>query len=446
MKPSVVMKFGGTSVGTAGAIERARSHVLAEKRPAVVIVSALAGVTDLIENALALAAGGGRWRPLFTEIVERHGAAIDGLGIERPDDLPELEKDLRDLLRGVELVREASPRVRDLALSFGERASARIFAAALRAVGARAEAFDSWRLGLATDGLHGRAAPTEDSAGRIRREVEKLPDGVIPVVTGFIARSAEGEITTLGRGGSDYSASLFGAALGVEEIQIWTDVPGFLRADPRIVENPELLSEMTFPEAAELAYFGAKVVHPRTIEPAERAGIDVRVLGTFQVAPGRAKESGTRITKRARPEPVRAIALRRQVRALHVHSLGMLDAAGFLARLFGVLADHGVSVDVVATSEVSVSMTFDHAEAGLDRAIEEISAFATVEPRQERCLLCLVGEGLGSEPSVPGRIFAALGSAGISAEVLSQGASRINITMVLPEHDGPRAMCALYEA
>jgi len=444
--PKVVMKFGGTSLGTADNLARSVAHVRREQRPRLVVVSAVGGVTDLLLQAAGEACAGRDGAPFLAEVRRRHTEIVEKLGLEHAL-IQEQDDELERLLVGISMLRELSPRTRDALLSLGERTSVRLVAAALRTRELDAEAFDAWELGLVSDDRHGRAEPLADHPARIRAAVEALPAGCLPVVTGFVARTVDGSVTTLGRGGSDFTAALFGAALEVEEIQIWTDVPGFLRADPRFVEGAGLIPEMRFEEAAELSYFGAKVLHPRTIEPARRRGVPVRVLGTFQVDPDDptpVSEQGTLISVDAALEPVRALALQKGVQSLHVHSLGMLEAPGFLSRVFEVLARHCVSVDVVATSEVSVSMTFDKAGLDLGPAVSEISRFAEVELSADRTILCLVGAGLSQDSALLGRVFTCLGQAGIPTHVISQGASRINLTLVTDPPHGAAAMRVLH--
>ena len=432
MLPQVVMKFGGTSLATAEAMSRAADHVIAESRRPMVVLSALGGVTDLLLQAADEARAGHDPDPILDAIHARHRRVIADLALD-PMLLGDLEHRLQQLARGIALLQELSPRVRDILLSLGERMSVRLFSALLQRRGISARSFRSWELGLLTSRRFGNAEPLPECASALRSAMEMLAPGIIPVVTGFIASSLDGEITTLGRGGSDYSAALMGAAAGVQEIQIWTDVPGFLRADPRVVEDPPIIPALSFDEAAELAFFGAKVLHPRTIEPAREAGIPVRVLGTFHLAPGETdtpESHGTLIVQEAPPEPIRALALHEQVRSLHLHSLHMLEAEGFLARVFHVLADHGLSVDVVATSEVSVTMTLDREEGELDAAVKALALFAEVERSPSRSILCLVGAGLGHDSALLGRIFKILGAGGVPIHVISQGASRINVTLV----------------
>ncbi|MBW1873711.1 MAG: aspartate kinase, partial [Deltaproteobacteria bacterium] len=379
---------------------------------------------------------------------------VDKLSIDSQV-IAQLDQELDRLLTGISMLGELSPRTRDALVSLGERISARLFAATLQKRNHSARAYDSWELGLTTNDVHACAEPRPECLGEISQAISAIEDGLTPVVTGFIGRSPTGdgrsptgEITTLGRGGSDFSAALFGLAAEVEEIQIWTDVQGILRADPRVVPGAEVIPMIRFEEAAELAYFGAKVLHPRTIEPARRKNIPVRVLGTFQVDPKDPTpiwEQGTLIDDRAPSEPVRALALQRQVESLHVHSMRMLEAPGFLSRVFEILARRRISVDVIATSEVSISMTFDRTEGDLNAAIEEISTFAEVEREPNRSILCLVGSGLREDAGLLSRIFDILSQNQVPVYVISQGASRINITLVTDPAHALNGMRALYQ-
>lgn len=446
MIPRVVMKFGGTSLGTADAMSRAGDHVLREERESLVVVSAVSGVTDLLLEAAGTARAGGNPVPFLREIQKRQDEIVSKLGLQSGL-LADLYSELERLISGISMLRELTPRVQDAFASLGERMSSRLFSLVLTKKGRRARAYDSWDLGFATNDAHGCAELLPGAPARMRTALAALPAGEIAVVTGYIGKSAEGEVTTLGRGGSDLSAAALGAAAGAEEIQIWTDVPGILRADPRVVPGAAVVPQIRFEEAAELAYFGAKVLHPRTIEPARRAGIPVRVLGTFQADPHGdmpVSRQGTRIHDGAPGEPVRALAIRRQVQSLHIRSTRMLEAHGFLARVFSIFERHRISVDVIATSEVSVSMTFNRDVVALEAAVKEISAFADVEQIPERSILCLVGAGLREDTGLLARIFQTLAGAKIPVQVISQGASRINITLVIDPPHGQNAMRALY--
>ncbi len=447
MKPRVVMKFGGTSLGTPEAVERAARHIVREEAAPVVVASAVGGVTDLLIEAGDLARSGKDFGRVLGEIAERHRIIAEAVCLEGTQ-LAEFEGDLERMLHGVAALGELSPRITDSLLSFGERASVHLLAAAVSRLGRPARAFASWELGLTTNGDHGRAEALPEARAEIGQAVKALAPGEVPIVTGYIGRTREGEITTLGRGGSDLTASIFGAAVGAEEIQIWTDVQGILRADPKAVPEVEVVPELSFEEAAELAYFGAKVLHPRTMEPARDRGIPVRVLGTFHVdcdSPEPVSGQGTLIHARAPEEPIRAMALQQKVQSLHVHSMRMLEAPGFLSRVFEILARHRISVDVIATSEVSISMTLDLYEGDLDKAIEEISSFAEVKRTPGRSILCLVGAGIRRDTGLLARIFRMLAEEEVPVHVISQGASRINITLVTEPPHGEKAMRRLYE-
>jgi len=446
MKPRVVMKFGGTSLGTADAMGRACDHVIREERESLVVVSAVGGVTDLLLEAAGTARAGGSPVPFLREIQKRQDEIVAKQDLPR-DLLTDFYSELERLISGISMLRELTPRVQDCFVSLGERMSSRLTAEVLSNKGQPARAYDSWDLGFITNGAHGCAELLPQAPTFIKTALQALPDGQTAVVTGYIARTVEEEITTMGRGGSDLSAAILGAAAGAEEIQIWTDVPGILRADPRVVQGAAVIPQIRFEEAAELAYFGAKVLHPRSLEPARRAGIPVRVLGTFQVNPKSdmpTSRQGTLISDQAPSEPVRAVAIRRQVQSLLVQSTRMLESHGFLSRVFSIFERHRISIDVIATSEVSISMTFDRDEVALDAAVKEISEFAQVEQIPERSILCLVGAGLRDDTGLLARVFATLAGAKIPVHVISQGASRINITLVTDPPHGKNAMQALY--
>ncbi len=433
-----VMKFGGTSVGDPARIVTLCDIVRAQEHThPVVVVSAASRVTDMLLKLAASAAGGTiEHLPVFDR-VRGLLAAFD-----LPQSLidPELAG-LADALLTIGQTRHASPELVDRVASYGERISARTVAAVLQARGVAAVAVDAFDAGMITDDQFGAAEPLPSSEAALRAALEAhLADGVIPVVTGFVGRTLDGRVTTLGRGGSDYSAALVGAALGAEEIEIWTDVPGVMSADPRVVPEAQTIAALSFAEAAELAYFGAKVLHPKTIHPAVRRGIPVRVKNTF--APD---HPGTVITAAgdAEAEGPRAIAHKRGITVVHIESTRMLLAHGFLANIFEVFKKHAVVVDLVATSEVSVSCTVDR-DAGLDAAVAELRASGTVTVRPGGCLVCVVAARLLTDPTVCPRIFAALGRAGVAVKLLSMGASAVNVGLVVPDEQGELAVRALH--
>jgi aspartate kinase len=313
-------------------------------------------------------------------------------------------------------------------------------AAAFNARGIPAVWVDA-RAVLVTDSEHTAAAPDmEATARRVRQLVEgQLSAGHVPIMGGFIGATPEGVTTTLGRGGSDYSAAIFGACLDVDEIQIWTDVDGMLTADPRVVAAPRLVPRLSFAEASELAYFGAKVLHPSTILPAVAKDIPVRILNSR-----RPDVSGTRITAQAASDgsAIAALACKRGVTVVDITSTRMLMAHGFLRRLFEVFERFKTPVDVVTTSEVSVSVTVDNPRRLAD-VIDNLRSFAEVAVEPDMAIVCVVGENLRKDPSLFGRAVTALGH--VPLRLVSQAASRRNITFVMRDADVPEAMNRLNE-
>jgi aspartate kinase len=442
----VVMKFGGTSVRDVDAVRRVVGIVGAEKRPRVVVVSALAGVTDgLLEIAAQVERGEG---PAALEAVRalrrRHedmGELVGSLS-RRAALRTRLQAhfdELEAIVHALSVVEEVSPRSRDTIQSFGELASAPIVAAALEDAGMASTAVDP-RTVLVTDGTHGTAQPdVEATDARLREHVAPLLEkGIVPVMGGFIGSTPGGLTTTLGRGGSDFSAALFGAGLGAEEIQIWTDVDGMLTADPRMIPSSRVVPQISFGEASELAYFGAKVLHPSTILPAVSRDIPVRILNSH-----RPEAEGTLITRAAAPNgagPV-AIACKRGVTRLDVASTRMLMAYGFLRKVFEVFERYRTPVDVVTTSEVSVSVTIDDRRS-LESIVSDLAEFADVSSEDGMAIVCAVGEGLRRDASLATRVLGAL--EGLPLVMVSQGGSRQNITAVVRDGDVTRAMEQLH--
>jgi aspartate kinase len=437
----IVMKFGGTSVGDAERIRvvadlarEAAARARPEHRP-VVVVSAHAGVTNLLFDLARQAVE--RGEVALEPLEERHFAIIDALGLPRDLVQPEL-KEARTLLRGVGLVRELTARTLDCIASFGERMSAKVVAAHMSASGVPAIALAAWDAGLTTDARFGGARPLPGADAAIRAKIGAIRG--IPVVTGYIGRTEKGEVTTLGRGGSDYSAALFGAALDAEEIQIWTDVDGVLTTDPKVVRGARILEELSFEEASELAFFGAKVIHPATMLPAVEKNIPIRVLNTFNPA-----ARGTKIVARSERsrEVVKCIACRRGVRVLNVVSTRMLGAHGFIRRLGEVFDRHEIPLDMMATSEVSVSFTVDE-KLAVGPAIEEIRGFARVEEEGGRAIVCVVGQGLRETPGIAAKAFQALARARVNVLMIAQGASRINLGFVVDGGDADASVRTLH--
>lgn len=430
----IIMKFGGTSVGTADSIRNVLRIV--QQRVAlnpVLIVSAHAGVTNALVELARTAPSGGTD---LTGIVERHGALLAELELP-PDLLDALHDEMSDLVRGMKLVSEASPRAVDVLLSFGERCSTRVLAAFFTQQGLPAQAVDAFDVGLRTDSSFGRARPLPDD-GRIAagmRGVEGLP-----IVTGFIAKNADGNITTLGRNGSDFTAALFGNALGADEIQIWTDVDGVMTADPRLVEGVRPIPTMSFGEASELAYYGGKVLHPATIQPAMAKSIPVRVLNTHN-----SDNSGTVILPdyQDASAPVRAVVHKNNIHLVNLVAPPMLQQHGFLARVFGIAATHEIDVDLVATSEVSITMTADRAD-NLPGFCAELGELGEVTVESDHALICVVGQGIAHHHGVAAQVLGTLVEAGVRVRVISQGAIKVNIGLVIDQQDLATAVNALH--
>jgi aspartate kinase len=447
----VVQKFGGTSVADPEAIQRliqiVRDTRLRDGRGPAVVVSAMSGVTDALLG-VAAAAGGGRLEDALTrldELRERHIAAAHALAAQ--DTNGPLDRqiaaqfdDLTALARALAVLREVSPRTLDVVAAAGELLSSRIVAAALADAGVPSEWVDA-RRAIITTGDHTRALPlaTETDAA-LRTTVRAVVDaGRVPVLGGFVGSTIDGHTTTLGRGGSDYSGAIVGAGIGAREIQIWTDVDGMLTADPRVIAAPRLVPQLSFAEAAELAYFGAKVLHPSTILPAVERNIPVRILNSRN-----ASGPGTTITAEPPPgaTPLTALACKRDVTVVDITSSRMLMAYGFLRRVFEVFERYTTAVDVVTTSEVTVSVTIDD-RRHLEPIVEELSEFSQVAVEHEMALLCAVGDRLRNEPAIAARAVGVLEE--VPLRMISQAASRRNITVILRQADLPHAMNRLHE-
>ena len=433
----IVMKFGGTSVGGADEIRNVAEIIKSNLgRKPIVVVSAVKKITDkLIE--LANLAKEGNGDETFSTIKSIHYGILERLSLEKKL----LDSDFNELQKAVKSVngKMLDAKTLDLFQSFGERMSSKIVAAQLSKNNMEAQAFNAFDLGLITNSDFGNAEPLEEAYNNLDKNITKL--NVVPVITGFIGKTVNGEITTLGRGGSDYTAGIIGAAINASEIQIWTDVDGIMSADPKIVGNARTLEQVSFAEASELAYFGAKVLHPKTIIPAMEKNIPVRVLNTFNP-----KGSGTLILNEVEKsnQTVKAITSKRNITLIHVNSKRMLGAYGFLARLFDVFYKYKQTADVVSKSEVSVSMTTDNGKNVEDIA-SDLKGIADVKVLKNKAVICVVGEGMRNAPGVSGRVFSVLGKNKINIEMISQGASEINITFVVDGKDAENAVKVLHK-
>jgi aspartate kinase len=444
----IVMKFGGTSVGDAAAIRRTAQTVRGRlTRGPVVVVSALAGTTNALLAAAEQAAAGNLVSAIATvqQLRQRHLAAVTDLIGSGPDadDLAATESvhldELAHLVEALSVLGHVTPRSIDAISSLGEQLSAPMVAAAFRRAGIDAEFVDARRV-LVTDAQYGRAEPQPDRiAANVREYIVPLVQaGKVPVLGGYIGATADGVTTTLGRGGSDYSASLLGAALEAEAIEIWTDVDGMLTADPRVVKGARLIEHIRFDEAAELASFGAKVLHPNTITPAVTRGIPVFVFNSM-----RPEGSGTRITADAPRHAVRAIAGKGNTVIVKVRSARMLGTPGALKQIFEVFARHRTSVDVVTTSEVSVSLTVDD-DQFLDAVVSDLRAFGDVSVERGRGIIAVVGAGLAEHTEALAKAIGAIGT--VRLHMLSLDSTGINLTMVMDADQVQPVMQRLHDA
>ncbi len=434
----IVMKFGGTSVKDPDAIQRVFDIVSARlpEQP-VVVVSAMARATDQL-LAMGRAADAGDREgalKLARELRERHHKAAQELVNDerRPALLLELDTDfdaLDDLLRGIAALHELSPRSNDRLGAYGEALNSKLVAAAFASRGLNAAHVDSRQV-LVTDAQHTKAIPQfPETNAKLKAIVAPLlAEGQVPVMGGFIGATINGITTTIGRGGSDFSAAIFGAGLGAKRIEIWTDVDGMMTTDPRICPDAKRIRVISFEEAAELAYFGAKVLHPATVQPAIQQNIPVFILNSKNPTC-----DGTKITNIAPPcqSLFKAIAAKKRITIIEVVATRMLMAHGYLRAIFEIFDKHKIPVDVVSTSEVSVALTVDSNE-GIPALAEDLSKFADVRYEGRKAIICLVGESIREKPGVAARVFTALAAGNINVRMISQGPSEINITFVIEE-------------
>ncbi|MES2358392.1 MAG: lysine-sensitive aspartokinase 3 [Gemmatimonadota bacterium] len=438
----IVVKFGGTSVGDADAICRAADVVASRlHRAPVVVVSAASGTTTELLGIAEQAARGqliGALRSV-EHIRERHVAMCDVLlrdvpgGPDTAAEIAAMCDEVASLAEALTTLGHITPRSLDAVASFGEQMSALLVTEAFRARGIPAQHLDAREVIVTSDHFN-QAEPSLDAiSDRARDRVAPMVrSGIIPVLGGYIGATAAGVTTTLGRGGSDYTASLLGAALGADDIEIWTDVDGMLTADPRVVSDAKLISQIRFDEASELASFGAKVLHPNTIAPAVRRGIPVYIYNTRNPT-----RSGTRIMFDAPRRPVTAIAAKGDVTTVRVSAPRMLLAKGFLRSVFEIFERQRTSVDVVSTSEVSVSVTLDDATR-LDELLIDLRLLGDVSIERDRAVVAIVGSGIGDRGDCMGRALQALG--GMHVHMVSLSASGINLTVVV---DGPSMQDAM---
>lgn len=444
----IVIKFGGASVGSAQAMQQA-AQIVCDRvhRQPVVVLSAMAKTTDqLLQRARLAAERNYDEACRLLQLMEQDHLNAAEKCIHQFSNSPvaqqirEYFSDLQGLLKALSVLGESSPRSLDAIASYGERLSTLIFTHLLRQQGIAAVLIDSREL-IQTNSDFTRAAPDfAATEAKLRAVLPQLCQaGQVPVLQGFIGSDGNGVTTTLGRNGSDFSAAIVGALLHAEEIQIWTDVPGILTADPGVVPQARKIKSISFAEAAELAYFGAKVLHPSTILPAVEKNIPVCVLNSRD--PG---GTGTRITQRVErgKDPIKSIAYKEGLIAVNVTSTRMLMAHGFLRKLFEIFERYERPVDMVATSEVSVSLTLDSDE-NLEAIVRDLSEIGQVQVARNKAIICLVGDNLKFTPGIAARAFSAIDS--INIQMISQGASVINLGFVIDEENIPEAVTRLHQ-
>jgi aspartate kinase len=443
----IVVKFGGTSVGDAEAIKRSAEIVRGRlDRSPIVVVSALGGATNALLAVGEQSAKGhliGALRGVET-LRDRHLTECDNLLGKCPEadeisgELSAMFDELAHLAEALSTLGHVTPRSLDAMASYGEQLSSSLVTAYFTRSGIDAEYVDARGVMITDDKFMEAEPQTETIATRAREIIHPLvQQGKVPVMGGFIGSTTSGVTTTLGRGGSDYSASLVGAALNADAIEIWTDVDGMLTADPRIVDRAQLIEQIRFDEASELASFGAKVLHPNTIAPAVRLGIPVFIYNSR-----RPEGKGTRITFDAPHRPVSAIAGKTDVTIVKVTAARMLLAHGFLRRVFEIFERNRTSVDVVATSEVSVSVTIDDA-ARLDALVVELRALGDVSIERNRGIIAIVGAGICDAGGAMGRALMALGE--VKIHMMSLSATGINLTVIVNQDQVAPAIKRLHE-
>ncbi len=448
----VVMKFGGTSVEDPAAISRTASIVagrVAMGKQPVVVVSAMAKVTDQLLRCAAAAAQGDRTGALAisSRLRARHRETASEL-VKDPKEsialvnwIDEKFDALDEVLRGLAAILELTPRISDLIVSYGERLSSRMIAAAFAERGINAVHADSRQI-IITDSQFQKAVPI-DAAIEKKAEEKLLPliaQGRVPVMGGFIGSNEAGITTTLGRGGSDFTGALVGGALQAEAIEIWTDVDGIMTTDPRVCPDALRVKVISFEEAAELAYFGAKVLHPATILPAVKKNIPVLVLNSKNPS-----NEGTRIISLAPhcQSPFKSIAVKKKLSIIDVVASRMLMTHGYLKTIFDIFDKHQTAVDMVSTSEVSVSLTVDSNDK-LPAIAADLSKLADVKYEGKKALVCLVGEDIRGKNGMAAQVFAAVRH--INVRMISQGASEINMSFMIEEDDADEAVRSLHAA
>ena len=437
----IVMKFGGSSVADSKRIEHVASIIQAySSKVPVVVLSAMGDTTDYL---LAAAEEAVRGSVDIDKIQNLHLSAMRELGIDVPE-IKDLLSELESLLTGISMLKELTKRTRDYLVSFGERMSVRIMAAFLNKSGIEAKAYDSWDVGFVSDSRYMAADLLDEVWQNIPQKLASYKNGqskAIPIITGFIAKDKNGTITTLGRGGSDLSATIIGSAMQVEEIQTWKDVDGIMTADPRIVPEAKTVPEVTYEEAQELAMFGAQVLHPRSMIPCRKSKTPVRVKNSYNI-----DSQGSLIVEEHTDvvPKITAITCVKNITLIDIQSSRMLGAAGFLAHIFNQFLKWEISIDVIATSEVSVSLTVS-GDVDLQGVLQDLSRVAEVHAKKDKAIVTLICDASHSS-RILATVFDSLDKAGMNVQMISQGASKVNISLIVDNDEVDSAVRILHKA
>jgi len=459
----IVMKFGGTSVASGENIRHIANLIanyVGQGYAIVTVVSALKGVTDKLVEASEQAKNGNRdyIHEFKQETFEKHlAAARKAVGnkvireeVERI--IKETVDELENVLTGIIYVGELTPKSKDYVLSFGERLSTPIVWGALKDLGLNAQHYTGKDVGIVTDSNFGEASPLmKVTKHQVKEKIEPLLEkGIVPVVTGYIAATQDGVTTTLGRGGSDYTATILGAALDVDEVWIWTDVDGLMTSDPKVVPSAKMMTEISLQEATEMTIFGAKAMHPRALEPAMEENIPVRIRNAFNP-----ENPGTIIVKEKRIKPgdvVKAITLVKDVALVNVSGAGMVGAPGTAAKVFDVLGKDNINILMISQSVSEANISFIIQRSLLERAVSTLEIallgrglIREVTAEDDVCVVAVVGAGMKGTPGVASRIFTAIARKGINIRMIAQGSSELNISFVVKEIDGEEAVQAIHE-
>jgi len=459
----IVMKFGGTSVASGENIRQIANLIanyVGQGYAIVAVVSALRGVTDKLVEASEQAKKGNRdyVYKFKREIAQKHLTATRK-AVENKLVQEEVEgiigatvDELEKVLTGIIYLGELTPKSKDYVLSFGERLSTPIVWGALKDLGLNAQHFTGKDAGIVTDSNFGEASPLMNvTKHQVKEKIEPLlGKGIVPVVTGYIAATQDGITTTLGRGGSDYTATIMGAALDVDEVWIWTDVDGLMTSDPKIVSSAKMMPELSLQEATEMTIFGAKAMHPRALEPAMEENIPVRIRNAFNP-----ENPGTLIVKEQRIKPgdvVKAITLVKDVALVNVSGAGMVGAPGTAAKVFDMLGKDNINILMISQSVSEANISFIIERSLLERAVSTLEIvllgrglIREVSAEDDVCVVAVVGAGMKGTPGVASRIFTAIARKGINIRMIAQGSSELNISFVVKEIDGEEAVRTIHE-